>query len=84
MLKLSKKADYGLIAVKHLAMHTAKALAALPDIAEAYGVSGPLMAKVLQKLAKGGLVACRGTVRGAGISWRATRADQRIRSDQRD
>ncbi len=59
MLKLSKKADYGLIALKHLAMHTSKGAYSAADIAEIYGISTPLMAKVLQKLAKGGLVAAR-------------------------
>ena len=59
MLKLSKKADYGLIAMKHLAMHGKDGAASATDIAEAYGISTPLLAKVLQKLAKAGLVAAR-------------------------
>ncbi len=59
MLKLSKKADYGLIALKHLAMHFGETSLSAADIAEAYGISTPLMAKVLQKLARGGLVAAR-------------------------
>jgi len=59
MLKLSKKADYGLIALKHLAMHHGGDSFSASDIAEAYGISAPLMAKVLQKLARGGLVAAR-------------------------
>ena len=59
MFKLSKKADYGLIALKHLAMHYDNGAYSAADIAEVYGISAPLMAKVLQKLAKGGLVAAR-------------------------
>jgi FeS assembly SUF system regulator len=59
MLKLSKKADYGLIAVKHLAVHGAEGSFSATEIAELYGISTPLMAKVLQKLAKGGLVTAR-------------------------
>ena len=59
MLKLSKKADYGLIALKHLAMHNGDGSFSASDIAEVYRISTPLMAKVLQKLAKGGLVAAR-------------------------
>jgi FeS assembly SUF system regulator len=58
MMKLSKKADYGLIALKHLAMHSGASHSAT-DIAEVYGISAPLMAKVLQKLAKGGLLVAR-------------------------
>lgn len=57
MMKLTKRADYGLIALKHLATHAGSASAA--DIAELYHMSVPLMAKVLQKLAKNGLVAAR-------------------------
>jgi len=57
MLKLSKKADYGLIALKYLAMEKSGRSSSATDIAEAYGMSTPLMAKVLQKLAKFGLVA---------------------------
>ncbi len=59
MLKLSKKADYGLIAVKHLGMRVGDGACSASDIAEAYGISTPLMAKILQKLAKSGLVTAR-------------------------
>ena len=59
MLKLSKKADYGLIAVKHLAMCDAEGACSAADIAELYGIPTPLLAKVLQKLAKHGLVTAR-------------------------
>jgi Rrf2 family protein len=56
MLKLSKKADYGLIALKHLALHDGEGTASAADIAEIYGISGTLMAKVLQRLARKGLL----------------------------
>ena len=56
MFKLSKKADYGLIAVKHLAMHRHQHACSANEIAEDYGISVTLMAKVLQKLAKQELV----------------------------
>src|SRR5277367_1303642 len=59
MMKLSKKADYGLIALKHLAIHNGHGSCSASDIAEVYKMSTPLMAKVLQKLAKAGLVAAR-------------------------
>lgn len=59
MLKLSKKTDYGLIALKHLAMHGREGAASASEIAGVYGISAPLMAKVLQKLAKNGLVVAR-------------------------
>ncbi len=59
MFKLSKKADYGLIAVKHLATHRNVHACSAGEIAEEYGISGTLMAKVLQKLAREGLVLAR-------------------------
>jgi FeS assembly SUF system regulator len=60
MFKLSKKADYGLIAVKHLAMHRNENHAcSANEIAEEYGISTTLMAKVLQKLARQSLVAAK-------------------------
>jgi FeS assembly SUF system regulator len=59
MLKLSKKSDYALIALKHLALHSLDGSLSASDIAEAYGISAPLMAKVLQRLAHVGLVAAR-------------------------
>lgn len=59
MLKLSKKADYALIALKHLAVHNGNGSSSAADIAEAYGISPQLLAKVLQRLAKRGLVAAR-------------------------
>jgi FeS assembly SUF system regulator len=60
MFKLSKKADYGLIAVKHLALHRSESHAcSASEIAEGYGISSTLMAKVLQKLARHSLVGAK-------------------------
>jgi FeS assembly SUF system regulator len=59
MLKLSKKADYALIAVRHLARHGADGSQSAADIAGIYCISTPLLAKVLQRLAKHGLVTAR-------------------------
>jgi Rrf2 family protein len=59
MFKLSKKADYGLIAMKHLANRRQEHACSANEIAEEYGISATLMAKVLQKLAKQGLVAAK-------------------------
>jgi len=56
MLKLTKRADYGLIALRHLAVHTPSGSASAKEIADAYGMPLPLLAKVLQKLAKKGLL----------------------------
>ena len=60
MFKLSKKSDYGLIAVKHLALHRNEHHAcSANEIAEEYGISTTLMAKVLQKLARHALVVAK-------------------------
>src|SRR5450432_1333459 len=59
MFKLSKKADYGLIAMKHLANHRDQHACSANEIAEEYGISVTLMAKVLQKLARNSLVAAK-------------------------
>src|ERR1700730_6372714 len=59
MFKLSKKADYGLIAVKHLATRRGVHACSANEISEEYGISSTLMAKVLQKLARHGVVAAK-------------------------
>ena len=64
MLRLSKKADYGLIAVKHLAMHSRDGSYSAKDIAEAYSIPPKLMAKVLQRLAKQGLLESQHGING--------------------
>ena len=55
MLKLTKKADYGLIALRHLAS-VPGATASTRDIADAYHLPITLLAKVLQQLARAGIV----------------------------
>lgn len=56
MLKLTKKADYGLMAMKHLAEHADQGACSAKDVAEAYGIPPEALAKILQKLAKAGLL----------------------------
>jgi len=61
MLKLTKKADYGLIAHKHLAVNGPESSSA-KAIADTYGIPVALLSKILQKLAKQGfLVSEHGT-----------------------
>jgi Rrf2 family protein len=55
MFRLSKRADYGLIAMKHLAIHGEHAYSA-PEIARTYNIPSELMAKVLQTLVRKGLL----------------------------
>ena len=64
MLRLTKKADYGLIALKHLAELPAGHAQSAKDIAEAYHIPTPLLAKVLQTLARSGVVVSHAGIRG--------------------
>jgi len=64
MLRLSKKADYALIAMKHLATRSDLASASAREIAEQYDIPIELMAKVLQRLARRGLVTSHQGTRG--------------------
>lgn len=69
MLKLTKKADYGLIAMKHLAEHGSHASCSAKDLADAYGLPQEAIAKILQRLAKAKLVIPqRGTNGGYTLS----------------
>ena len=64
MLRLSKKADYALMAMKHLAMRPDAPSASAREIAEQYDIPIELMAKVLQRLARRGLVTSHQGTRG--------------------
>jgi Rrf2 family protein len=76
MLRLSKKADYALIAMKHLALNASRAEARMREggagatstsareIAEQYDIPIELLAKVLQRLVRTGLLASTQGTRG--------------------
>src|SRR5215831_14516828 len=67
MLRLSKKADYALIAMKHLALRGDRGVggaSSAREIAELYDIPVELMAKVLQKLVRRGLLASHQGTRG--------------------
>lgn len=57
MLRLSRKADYGLMALMHIVRKGKGQSASAKEIADAYSLPQPLLAKVLQKLARGGFLA---------------------------
>ncbi|MBI3596170.1 MAG: Rrf2 family transcriptional regulator [Nitrospirae bacterium] len=57
MLKLSKKVDYGLMAISHIAYcEDDQKIVNTKRIAEEYSIPVELLAKILQKMAKGGLI----------------------------
>ena len=69
MLRLTKKADYGLMALKYLAEHADQGAQSAKDVAEAYHIPPQLLAKILQTLAKAGLlVSHAGTNGGYALS----------------
>jgi len=64
MLRLSKKADYALMAMKHLALRGDQGSSSAREIAALYDIPIELMAKVLQRLVRRGLLASHQGTRG--------------------
>ena len=64
MLRLSKKADYALMAMQHLARKRDVSSTSAREIAEQYDIPIELMAKVLQRLVRLGLLASTQGTRG--------------------
>ena len=56
MLKLTRRSDYGLIALRHLAGQQLGTACSAKEIAAAYGLPVEMLAKILQKLTKKGLL----------------------------
>lgn len=56
MVRLSKKVEYGLIAIRHIAAHGGAIVVTAKEISEIYRIPYDLLAKVLQKMAKAGLL----------------------------
>jgi Rrf2 family transcriptional regulator, nitric oxide-sensitive transcriptional repressor len=56
MLQLSKKVEYALIALRHMAMNQRGQVFTAKEIAAKYDISYELLAKLLQKLVKAGVV----------------------------
>ena len=71
MLKLTKKADYGLIAMRYLAENPGSCSA--KDVAEAHGIPAELLAKILQKLVKAQLLRSHHGVNGGYVLARDAR-----------
>ena len=71
MLRLSKKADYALMAMKHLAQKRDVSSTSAREIAEQYDIPIELMAKVLQRLVRMRLLASTQGTRGGYMLGRA-------------
>ena len=55
MLKITRKVEYALIAVKHLKEHSNK-LVTVKEISRLYGIPREVLAKTMQKLARANIV----------------------------
>ena len=64
MLKLSKKTDYALMAIRYMASKGVGRVVNTKEIAEEYSIPVELLAKVLQKLGKKGLIVSQNGPKG--------------------
>ena len=67
MLRLSKKADYALLAMRHLAANGARGSISARELAETYAIPAELLAKVLQRLVRGHLLESQQGIRGGYV-----------------
>lgn len=74
MLKLTKKADYGLIAMRHLTSVRPRSASA-KEMAERYGLPSPVLAKILQALVRGGFLVSE---HGSNGGYRLSRPPEEI------
>ena len=73
MLRLSKKSDYALIAMKHLATRSDASSSSAREISEGYDIPLELLAKVLQRLVRSRLlVSVQGTRGGYRLARQAS------------
>ena len=56
MLRFTKRADYGLMAIHYIAIHDDLGAVSAKRIAEEFAIPQELLAKILQRLAKQGLI----------------------------
>jgi len=74
MLKITRKVEYALIALRHMQLKQSEELTSTKEIATRYGVPQQLLAKTLQHMARDGIIeAVQGSAGGYRI---ATNLDQ--------
>ena len=64
MLRFTKQIDYGLMAMQYIAEHQGDSAVGVKRIADEFAIPAELLAKVLQRLAKGGLMVGQSGPRG--------------------
>jgi Rrf2 family protein len=64
MLRLSKKTDYALLAMRYLASHSDRGAVSAREVSDAHDIPAELLAKVLQRLVRARLLASHQGIRG--------------------
>ncbi len=67
MLRFTKRADYGLMATHYIAFHQEEGAVSSKRIAETFNIPRELLAKILQRLAKEGLIESHNGPKGGYI-----------------
>lgn len=67
MLRFTKRADYGLMAIHYIAFHQAKGAVNVKRIAKEYNIPLELLAKILQRLSKKGLIVSQNGPKGGYV-----------------
>jgi len=67
LLRFTKRADYGLMAIHYIAIHDALGAVSAKRIAEQFAIPPELLAKILQRLARKGLIAAQAGPRGGYV-----------------
>ena len=67
MFQLSKKIEYGLIAIRHMASQAHRQMVTAKEIADKYNIPYELLAKVMQKLTRCGFITSYQGVNGGYV-----------------
>jgi len=67
MLRFTKRADYGLMAIHYIAVHEDLGAVSAKRIAEEFRIPAELLAKILQRLAKQGLIQSQNGPKGGYV-----------------
>ncbi len=77
MLRFTKRADYGLMAIHYIASHGEEAAVSAKRIAEEFHIPAELLAKILQRLAKKRLIVSHNGPKGGYVLARPAARDHR-------
>lgn len=67
MLRFTKRADYGLMAIHYIAIHEPAGSVSAKRIAEEFRIPSELLAKILQRLAKEGFITSQNGPKGGYV-----------------